>query len=74
MGKQNFSPPSTSGIAHAQSIAFPELNNLAVEELRFINENEDRQDDFIDNLPQVKERSKYLNDIVAQIENLAGNV
>lgn len=72
MGKQNFSPPSTSGSAYNQSIVFPELNSLTIEELKFINENEDRQDDFIDNLPQVKERNKLLNEIVGQIENLAG--
>lgn len=48
------------------------MNTLSIEELKFINENEDKQDDFIDSLPLVKERSKILNDIVTQIENLAG--
>lgn len=70
IGKQNFSPPSTS--TQAQSIIFPDLNTLSLEELKFINENDDRQNEFIDDLPQVKERNKLLNDIVAQIENLAG--
>lgn len=72
IGKQNYSPPSTSTQVH--SIIFPELNNLTLEELKFINENGDRQNEFIDDMPQVKERYKSLNDTVTQIENLAGTL
>lgn len=70
---QNFSPPSQSIIPNfTQNLAFPELNSLELEELRFIYENDDRQEEFIESLPQVRETNKFLDDFVNQIETIAG--
>lgn len=72
MGQQNFSPPVPSTTQpQTQSVAFPELNNLSLEELQFLNESLDRQEEFIEDLPQVKEMNKALDDLILQVEELA---
>lgn len=58
----------------SQSLVFPDLNNLTLEELQQLNDNEDRQNEFIDNLPQIRELNKMLDDLIVKIEELAGNV
>ncbi|KAL1514143.1 hypothetical protein ABEB36_003450 [Hypothenemus hampei] len=76
----NFSPPhcgpSVSGansmiMQPIQSSIFPELNLLSTEELRFLNESENRQDEFIDELPNVREHNRMLDELIAQIEETA---
>jgi len=54
-----------------QSLVIPELNQLTLKELRFLEENEDRQAEFIDNLPFVKDQSRVLDDLMDNIEELA---
>lgn len=55
-----------------QTVAFPELANMSLEELQLLNENIDVQDEFVNDLPQVKEQNKYLDDLIVQVEELAG--
>lgn len=62
-----------SSLVH-QSVALPELSALSLEELQFLNENSDRQDDFIDELPPIREQNKALDDLILQVEEMAGNV
>ncbi|KAF5297801.1 hypothetical protein FQA39_LY11950 [Lamprigera yunnana] len=66
---RSFSPP----IQHAfnQSITFPDLNTLSIEELQFLNDCEERQEEFIDNLPQTKELNKTIDEVISNIEELA---
>lgn len=72
MGRQTFSPPPlATGGASMQSVAFPELNTLSLEELQYLNESVDRQDEFIYNLPQVKEMNKAVDELISQVEELA---
>lgn len=71
---KNFSPPLH--IPHPsylqQSVAFPELADLSLEELQFLNENLDRQDEFVDELPLIKEQNKTLDELLSNVEELAG--
>lgn len=75
-GYKSFSPPSHIPAATSttipQSVAIPELNLLSLEELQFLNENTDRQDEFLENLPPIKEMNKTVDDLMVQIEELAG--
>lgn len=69
-GNQNFSPPN-----HAQpvlSVAFPELNKMADSDLKFLNENIDVQQQFVDNLPPLREMNSAIDEAIAQIEQLTG--
>lgn len=54
----------------SQSIIFPDLNLLSLDELNFLKENSDRQNEFIDNLPPMKELDKTLDDMITQIDEL----
>ncbi|KAK4880494.1 hypothetical protein RN001_008640 [Aquatica leii] len=65
---RSFSPPVQ---LMNQSIVFPELNTLSVDELQFLKECEERQEEFIDNLPQVQELNKVIDDFISNIEELA---
>lgn len=62
-----------SNVQHAivQSMTFPELNTLSLDELRFMNECVERQEEFVDNLPQTKEMNKAIDDLISNIEELA---
>ncbi|KAK5646885.1 hypothetical protein RI129_005349 [Pyrocoelia pectoralis] len=62
-----------SNIQHAisQSMTFPELNTLNLEELQFMNECVEQQEEFVDNLPQMKEMNKGIDDLISNIEELA---
>lgn len=72
MGRQTFSPPPLStNTSTTQSVAFPELNTLSLEELQYLSESTDRQEEFIDNLPQMKEMNKTVDDLILQVEELA---
>lgn len=55
-----------------QAIYFPELNNLTIEELQKLKESESKQDEFLDNLIQVKEINDTIDALILQIENIAG--
>ncbi|XP_044736269.1 vacuolar protein sorting-associated protein 37A [Chrysoperla carnea] len=54
-----------------QAIYFPELNNLTIEELQKLKESESKQDEFLDNLIQVKEINDTIDALILQIENIA---
>lgn len=54
-----------------QSMVFPELNSLTLDELQFMNECVERQAEFIDNLPPTKEINKAIDDLISNIEELA---
>ncbi|XP_028133627.1 vacuolar protein sorting-associated protein 37A [Diabrotica virgifera virgifera] len=69
---KNFSPPSHSTQSTSfQSLAIPDLSTLNLEELKFLSENPDRQDEFIDEMPLIKEQNKALGDIIQQVEEMA---
>lgn len=57
---------------HFQSIAFPELQELSLDELKFLNQDNDRLDEFLDNLPMFKEQNRIMEDLATNIEELAG--
>jgi len=78
---QKFSPPVQQTFQHIasnsllntyqpQTLAFPELASMSVEELQFLNECSERREEFLDNLPQSKEMKKTLEDLMTQIEEL----
>lgn len=73
-GLTSFSPPSHISAASniCQSLAFPELNSLSLDELQYLNESVNRQEEFLENLPQVREMNKMLDDLILQLEELAG--
>ncbi|KAJ3654658.1 hypothetical protein Zmor_013832 [Zophobas morio] len=52
-------------------LVFPELNNLSLEELEFLNSNSDRQEEFLNEIPAIKEQNKYLDELIVQVEELA---
>ncbi|KAF5298331.1 hypothetical protein FQR65_LT01109 [Abscondita terminalis] len=66
---RSFSPPMQHMMN--SSIVFPELNALSLDELHFLNNCTERQEEFIDNLPQVKELNKTIDDLISNIEELA---
>lgn len=55
------------------SVAFPELAELSLEELQFLHENVDRQYEFLEELPLFKEQNKTIDELIANIEDLAGS-
>ncbi|XP_018568891.1 vacuolar protein sorting-associated protein 37A [Anoplophora glabripennis] len=70
---KSFSPPPhmpQPSFVH-QTVPFPELANMSLEELQLLNENIDMQDDFVNELPQIKEQNKHLDDVIVQVEELA---
>lgn len=66
---KSFSPPIASAIP--QSVAIPELNMLTLDELQFLNESSDRQEEFLDSLPTLREMDRVADDLIAQVEELA---
>lgn len=56
---------------NTQSIVFPELNKLSLDELQFLVQNEDRQQEFLDELPYIKEQNRILDEQILQTEELA---
>lgn len=62
-------PSNSSAI---NSIVFPELNGLTLDDLQLLNENIDKQDEFLENIPQIREMNKNLDDLLIQIEELSG--
>jgi ESCRT-I complex subunit VPS37 len=52
-------------------LVFPELNKLTTEELEFLNNNVDRQQEFLNDLPPIKDQNKLLDDLIVQVEELA---
>lgn len=61
-------PSNSSAI---NSIVFPELNGLTLDDLQLLNENIDKQDEFLENIPQIREMNKNLDDLLIQIEELS---
>lgn len=57
---------------HFQRAAFPELQELTIDELKFLNEDPEGLDEFLDNLPMFKEQNKTMEDLVSNIEEMAG--
>ncbi|KAH1004964.1 vacuolar protein sorting-associated protein 37A [Dendroctonus ponderosae] len=66
LSRYSLSPP-----IHPGSTMFPELNLLSTEELRFLDECDGRQIEFIEELPSVKDQNRMLDDLASQIEELA---
>jgi hypothetical protein len=64
----NFSSPTHL----PKRLVFPELNKLTTEELEFLNNNVDRQQEFLNDLPPIKDQNKLLDDLIVQVEELAG--
>ncbi|XP_019864962.1 vacuolar protein sorting-associated protein 37A isoform X2 [Aethina tumida] len=69
----SFSPPS-----HVQAkmyFQFPSLNKLSIEELQFLNDNVDRQQEFIEEIQCISDQNRMLDECIAQIEEIAeGNL
>lgn len=63
---------TSSKPVQSQSVIFPDLNSLTLEELTLLNENDDKQCEFVENIPQIRELNKMLDDLIIQIEELAG--
>ncbi|GJQ70224.1 putative modifier of rudimentary (Mod(r)) protein [Trypoxylus dichotomus] len=69
LSRHSFSTSQATNVF--QTIAFPELNSYALDELVFLSENEERREEFIDNLQQVRDMNKMLDDMISHIEELA---
>ncbi|KAL3283591.1 hypothetical protein HHI36_006729 [Cryptolaemus montrouzieri] len=70
----NFSPPSQITVNSTLSMQrnyFPELNKLTLKELKSLDGNLDKQDDFLLELPQLKEQNRMIDDLIVQVEELA---
>lgn len=57
-----------------QSSVFPDLNRLSFEELRFLNESEERQTEFVEEMPIVKEQARILDELISEIEEVTGKL
>lgn len=64
---------SQTNDAPVHSGLFPELNLLSLDELQFLDECEERQAEFIDDLPIIRNQNSILEELFAQIEETAGN-
>ncbi|CAH0558209.1 unnamed protein product [Brassicogethes aeneus] len=64
---KSFSPPSHTPITSQ----FPQLNHLSIEELQFLKENADRQQEFIEEMQCINNQQRVLDECIAQIEELA---
>ncbi|KRT85720.1 hypothetical protein AMK59_1147 [Oryctes borbonicus] len=69
ISRHSFSPSQATNIF--QTVAFPQLNTYALEELEFLNESEERRAEFIENLQQVRDMNKTLDDMICHVEELA---
>ncbi|XP_044752964.1 vacuolar protein sorting-associated protein 37A [Coccinella septempunctata] len=70
----SFSPPSQMVVNSSISLQnnyFPELNKLTIKELKSLNESVDKQEDFILELPQLKEQNRMIDELILQVEELA---
>lgn len=76
----NFSPPSIGPsvptkknlMSHPyQNSIITDLNKLSLEELRFIDENEDRQMEYINEFPYIKDNHRVLDELILEVEELA---
>ncbi|XP_017783136.1 PREDICTED: vacuolar protein sorting-associated protein 37A isoform X2 [Nicrophorus vespilloides] len=71
---QSFSPPAaTNKSRNYQNSVFHELSTMPLDELVFLNECSERQEEFLDNLPQSKEVNKQADDLINLIEETADN-
>nr|XP_023021620.1 vacuolar protein sorting-associated protein 37A [Leptinotarsa decemlineata] len=70
---KSFSPPSHMPQAgnFLPNIAVSELIGLPLEELKFLNDNSDRQEEFIEEVPIIKEQNRVLDDVISQVEEMA---
>nr|XP_050853392.1 vacuolar protein sorting-associated protein 37A isoform X2 [Vespula vulgaris] len=66
--------PSCAQAKAVQSFVFPELNNLSNEELKKLNEDEDRQDEFLEKHSQLKDVNMAIEDTIDWVEKTAANV
>ncbi|XP_018319362.1 vacuolar protein sorting-associated protein 37A isoform X2 [Agrilus planipennis] len=75
-GLNNFSPPTYHYTSShlPQSVTLPELNNLSLDDLQFLNESLEAQEEFLEELPQIKEMNKAIDELILQIEELAGAI
>lgn len=64
--------PSCAQAKAVQSFVFPELNNLSNEELKKLNEDEDRQDEFLEKHSQLKDVNTAIEDTIDWVEKTAG--
>ncbi|XP_015171282.1 PREDICTED: vacuolar protein sorting-associated protein 37A [Polistes dominula] len=69
----NYHPtlPSCAQTKVVQSFIFPELNNLSNEELKKLNEDEDRQDEFLEKHSQLKDINTAIEDTIDWVEKTA---
>ncbi|XP_003401740.1 vacuolar protein sorting-associated protein 37A isoform X2 [Bombus terrestris] len=63
--------PNQAQIKLRQSIAFPELNNLSNEELRWLNEDDDRLDEFLDKHSDLKDINMAIDDAIDWVQKTA---
>jgi len=57
-----------------QSIIFPELNGLTNEELKRLNEDNDRLDEFLEKHSQIKDINAAIEDAMDWVEKTAGKI
>lgn len=55
-----------------QSVAFPELNSLSNEELKQLNEDDDKLDEFLDKHSELKDVNVAIDDAIDWVQNTAG--
>ncbi|XP_053622091.1 vacuolar protein sorting-associated protein 37A-like [Plodia interpunctella] len=65
------SDASTQSLVSAQSLMFPELSELTVDELQEILENQDLQDKLLENSPQLVELELETEELMSSIERIA---
>lgn len=53
--------------------AFPELNLMSLEELQFLNTNEDQQQEFLESQAVIGTTRRSLDEMMSLVEELAGN-
>lgn len=66
--------PNQAQIKLRQSIAFPELNNLSNEELRWLSEDDDRLDEFLDKHSDLKDINMAIDDAIDWVQKTAGKI
>lgn len=65
-----FSPPGTGTVS--QTLAFSELSTYSIEELEFLKDSEERRIEFLESLHQVRDMNRTVDDMISQVEELAG--